>query len=317
MKNLASIICFLLASISMMGQINLSPKEKENNKAMDEDEIVFEDMSIGSSGTNGNKKMNSIKEAFKTFDINQILAHAIPGMEQDKNEIQNVLDSFSLMFNKSSKVHLVESIAATFGDFGYNGRTIFKSNNPTFGTLDIDYSYGRENDPTIYRFTIYHKGKKIATYPRRYHTIDMLLTVMNGINSDSTSQLISANTRLINLSTETSKYPYFKDNPKTISSTHGNLSWYYILEGDYKESLENAKKGLALFPENTWIKTNEAHAYLLNGDLEKAKSIYSQYKDSIIHNDKFNEVCLKDLQKFSERGIAIPNYEEIKSLLSK
>jgi len=314
MKFLSLVILFFY-SYNISAQIRISPKSK--NQKIETSEIVFEDMTLGSSETNGNKKIDSIKEAFKTFNVEGILTYAIPAMKQDEDKIQHQLDSFSTMFNKSQHIELIESIAATFGNFGYNGVTLFKSNDPTLRQLEINYSYGRENDPKIYRFSLVHNGRIISTYPTRYHNIDMTLLSLKNLLTENTKELIAANEKLIKLANATSEFPYFENNAKTISTAHGNLSWYYILEGEYELAKQNAVKGTVLYPEHIWIKTNEAHAYLLSGNLKKAKEIYSKNKDVIIRNEKFGALCLKDLEHFTIQKIVIPNHDEIKSLLGK
>ncbi len=100
------------------------------------------------------------------------------------------------------------------------------------------------------------------------------------------------------------------------SSIYGALSWYYLFIKNYDSSIESALKGLELDQSQIWINTNLAHAYLLKGDFERAKTIYLEFKDTTMYsNMTWNEIIFKDFKDLRESGIESKHFDRIAKLL--
>jgi tetratricopeptide (TPR) repeat protein len=97
-------------------------------------------------------------------------------------------------------------------------------------------------------------------------------------------------------------------NPKDIRAYVG-LSWAEVLAGQPKDVITTASKGLEIDPKNFALKINLAHGYLLNGEFEKAKTIYLEKQDR--RND-----ILKDFKEMRQHGITNPNMDRIEALLT-
>lgn len=100
-----------------------------------------------------------------------------------------------------------------------------------------------------------------------------------------------------------------------LSIVYNNASWYRLFDGDFKKSIEYARKGtaVAIAPKShlDYIYVNMAHAYLLSGKAAEARRYYRQYAASKNFNEKncaytdtpiYNrEVMIADLQSFTRK----------------
>ncbi len=100
-----------------------------------------------------------------------------------------------------------------------------------------------------------------------------------------------------------------------LSSAYGNLSWYLLFDKQFDSAIIYAKEGIKLDKTQTWILTNLAHGYLLNGNYHKARKIYLEYKDKPYIENKnyktFGEVFISDINELKKAEIHNENFEKI------
>ena len=103
-----------------------------------------------------------------------------------------------------------------------------------------------------------------------------------------------------------------------LSDAYGNLAWFQLLARRYNEAEQSARKGLTTDDTRIWIKTNLAHALLLQGRFDEAMAIYTVIKP--LKNDKnksFARICLEDLEEFEKAGIKSPDIDKVKKFLKE
>ncbi|MBK8704755.1 MAG: tetratricopeptide repeat protein [Saprospiraceae bacterium] len=116
---------------------------------------------------------------------------------------------------------------------------------------------------------------------------------------------------------------YQKDDPFllfTKANHQGSLAWFSILSGRYEEAGQAAQKGLELAPNETWIYSNLAASYLLQGKFEEAKKIYTQYADAPadpLHIRTMRTIFLADIDQFEQKGITHKDFKKVRGLLQK
>lgn len=100
------------------------------------------------------------------------------------------------------------------------------------------------------------------------------------------------------------------------SMDYNSLGWYYILTKQYFKALKFLNLGDNIDDTNLFIKGNLAHAYLLTGEVEKAKEIYLKYKGQNINETmSWTQMVYADFQDFKSKGITSPYFETIINLV--
>ncbi|ESU28711.1 hypothetical protein FLJC2902T_13020 [Flavobacterium limnosediminis JC2902] len=94
---------------------------------------------------------------------------------------------------------------------------------------------------------------------------------------------------------------------------YNNLAYSYILTKQFLKAIKYLKEGEKLDETDLLIKGNLAHAYLLNGDVELAKSMYIKYKSqNISENLSWIDMVKTDFEDFKRAGIHSDQFETIK-----
>jgi tetratricopeptide (TPR) repeat protein len=95
------------------------------------------------------------------------------------------------------------------------------------------------------------------------------------------------------------------------------LAWYELLNRKPRQAIEASLKALEWSPSGAvTIKTNLAHAYLLDNQFDKAKAIYLENKDAKLDDKRsFTQAVLNDFKELQDAGITHPDMEKIKALL--
>lgn len=114
-------------------------------------------------------------------------------------------------------------------------------------------------------------------------------------------------------------YQYITDvMGKGVISDYINLGWYCILNKQFLLALKYLEKANNIDAYNLTVKGNLAHAYLLNGEYEKATEIYQKYKGQKMESGKLWEhMIIKDFDTFENNGIINNRFTEITQTLSK
>ncbi|MEI7869851.1 MAG: ATP-binding protein [Candidatus Methylumidiphilus sp.] len=110
---------------------------------------------------------------------------------------------------------------------------------------------------------------------------------------------------------ETSKQKY--DIKKSwIAVQYGRLAWYELLENKPNLAIISATKGLEYDADETWIKTNLAHSYLLNNDYCAAEKIHLFMRDEKVGSKQqaWKETILDDFKIFTEKNITHPDMKK-------
>src|SRR5207247_11153199 len=97
-----------------------------------------------------------------------------------------------------------------------------------------------------------------------------------------------------------------------------DIGWYQLFNPEPREAIAASLKALQLSPDDAVvIKTNLAHGYLFDNQLDKAKTIYLENKDAKLHDDErtFSQAVLDDFKELQDAGVTHPDMEKIKALL--
>ncbi|MFD1552580.1 tetratricopeptide repeat protein [Putridiphycobacter roseus] len=92
----------------------------------------------------------------------------------------------------------------------------------------------------------------------------------------------------------------------------GRLSWMALESKNYEAALNMAKKGLNYDPEQEWIKTNLALAYLLNDSYDEAIKIYDQLSDKlyVLYQKVYLEIFIEDIESLQKKSIQHDNLDK-------
>ncbi len=114
-------------------------------------------------------------------------------------------------------------------------------------------------------------------------------------------------------------YPEFLIPKTNLSFHYGNSAWFSLFENDYLYAEKLAKKGLEADPNQIWINTNLALAFLLQNQLDKAKIIYKNlwYIDYIEGEKNYKDVFLEDIVTLKNHGINHKNFDKVITYLNK
>ena len=97
---------------------------------------------------------------------------------------------------------------------------------------------------------------------------------------------------------------------------YGTASWTRLFAGKFAEARTAALKALSIDGSQTWVHLNLAHAYVLEGHLDWAKSIYVQDKDKRgSWNRSGVEIALQDLKDLREAGVEHPDLARAEEFL--
>ncbi len=114
------------------------------------------------------------------------------------------------------------------------------------------------------------------------------------------------------------KLAEFGDNAKFARSKLANLaatiSYITLFDGQFNESEQKSREAIGLNPKPLWLKTNLAHALMLQDKREEATAIYLQYRGEKINGKLWEEVILADFMELKSKGIAHPQMAEIERM---
>jgi hypothetical protein len=98
-----------------------------------------------------------------------------------------------------------------------------------------------------------------------------------------------------------------------------SLAWYYVFDRNPREAIAAGLKALQKSPRNAaMIKVALAHSHLFDNQFDKAKTIYLENKNAKLRDDErtFSQAVLDDFKELEEAGVAHPDMEKIKALLT-
>ena len=112
-------------------------------------------------------------------------------------------------------------------------------------------------------------------------------------------------------------YTAYLKGEKTTSNLN-SLGWRCLLNFEYEVAAKFLKEATKLSNDDIMITLNLAHAYLLNGDLKKAKDLYLKFPlDTIIPGWNLNvkTIILNDFEEFVRGGVNPSAFEVIRKEL--
>jgi tetratricopeptide (TPR) repeat protein len=104
------------------------------------------------------------------------------------------------------------------------------------------------------------------------------------------------------------------------SNVYGKLCWVATLAGKIPEALFAGENAVFLLTDDTLsaARMNLAHAYLFNGQFDKAKAIYSKYRGQASEDGrKWNDEVLNDFKTLRAAGKDHPDMKKIETLLKE
>lgn len=319
MKNLICFTLIFLFPCLLIGQINIThtgPKEDPNK----ESSVLFKD---GPAPVYPNDPVyKKLATYFKHFHFDSLRPYFMEELKKEGQLLEMQMDRIAQDFNTGDSVRYYESFIINSGPY-----IEFESNLDSVGLFRIDYKLRSfASGKKIYGIDITYKNKKYI-YPRiRYEWDQAIKEFQDLSDSDPLEKKIEVLEKFTYYDSDTMEYSLFYRNKTrslsafrtdgVLAGAYGNLSYYYLLTNQAGKSIISAKRGLFLDPQKTWIYTNLAPAYLMNGELEKAKQIYLRLKDQDFSKErKYSDVFLEDIKTLREKGISIPHFEDIQRLL--
>lgn len=110
-----------------------------------------------------------------------------------------------------------------------------------------------------------------------------------------------------------------ENNNANKSNWLGSLSYFLILEQNYRFAEYFAIKALKLYPSQSWVKTNLALSLLLQDRFNEAKQIYLELKEQqypLITGKTFRQIFIQDLDEIEMKGFKHPDFINARKLLS-
>ncbi|MDR1121998.1 MAG: tetratricopeptide repeat protein, partial [Dysgonamonadaceae bacterium] len=158
-----------------------------------------------------------------------------------------------------------------------------------------------------------------AKYAYRYSNCLFSLLSTYGDLSDwqSAIRICKENIELIERYRE-----HFENYASDLARRYGALSWYSLCNKDYLQAEQSAQKALSINNPQIWIRTNLAHALLLQGKTREAEDIYNELMQPVYNDDDTYASTLLDDFEELEKVKAIPHnikqdVERIKTDISK
>jgi tetratricopeptide (TPR) repeat protein len=108
---------------------------------------------------------------------------------------------------------------------------------------------------------------------------------------------------------------WIRQSATKMSGRIGTLAYRLILSRDFARALEAADLSIVLAPDKLWLYTNRAHALMLLGRSDEAKSLYLRYSGGppAQGQKSWEALVLDDFAKLRRQGIRNPLMEEVEA----
>ncbi len=100
-----------------------------------------------------------------------------------------------------------------------------------------------------------------------------------------------------------------------LADDYGNLAWILLLNKDFWEAEQAARKGLSIDKSKEWIHIYLAHALLFQGKYIEAETLYNTYKDKLYTTTTYKERFLADFIRLEKEGITHGDVAKIRAEL--
>ena len=109
---------------------------------------------------------------------------------------------------------------------------------------------------------------------------------------------------------------YIINNGNSTIDDYNKIGFYYIFTKQYLKAIKYLKEGEKMDETELLIKGNLAHAYLFNGDIELAKSIYAKYKNqNVTSSMSWVDMVKSDFKDFEKAGLPTQHFDSILKLI--
>lgn len=102
-----------------------------------------------------------------------------------------------------------------------------------------------------------------------------------------------------------------------IAGQLNDYAYQYLLIGDGNTALQILQTALLYAPDLPILYTNFPPAYLLSGQVNRAKQMYLDFKNQPYRDGKYREVFIEDLQNINSVYSEIPEYDNILKMLKQ
>jgi tetratricopeptide (TPR) repeat protein len=99
----------------------------------------------------------------------------------------------------------------------------------------------------------------------------------------------------------------------------GSLSYEFLLAQHFAKALEAADGAIAHDPDILWFHTNRAHALMMLGREDEARTLYLKYRgvNDAHSGSSWNDLVVADFAEMREAGIDHPLMREVESVLKQ
>ncbi len=289
-------------------------------QALAQEEEMIEEISF-SNIISYPKELQEIENSLKNMSINEEFLEGL---------IKEEIDSVKSKFDELNKIRIKENLTGRLegngmGSFDVMGCSLgiigFSSKKDHNNIYRVCYSYFKKPDGQIKIkvITIYNKNQKIAEYPKLYtitgDQIKRLNEVLKKEDNKTKIELLSSFLKNSEKSLKYGIFPYTLQN-NHFAGYHGNLSWYYILEGKGGEAIKHAKKGLDLsYGKAKWINVNLIIAYFIERETEKGLELFLKLKEERYKEKTIKDMLTADIKELEKKGFIFPNKMEITKVI--
>lgn len=103
----------------------------------------------------------------------------------------------------------------------------------------------------------------------------------------------------------------------TAAEDFGEVAYEFVLARDFGPALEAADLAIAAVPDQVWLQANRAHALMLLGRTDEARTIYLAHRGRLAHGKKsWRSVILEDFAELRDAGLNDPLMSDIEKTLS-
>ena len=98
---------------------------------------------------------------------------------------------------------------------------------------------------------------------------------------------------------------------------NANLAWMLLLQSNFVESEQTARRALELDNTQTFVKVALAHALLFQNKYEAAKTLYLELKPkkNVENGRDYREILLEDLDTLEQKGLTHKRINDVRQLL--
>ncbi|MGH1336567.1 MAG: tetratricopeptide repeat protein [Aureispira sp.] len=103
---------------------------------------------------------------------------------------------------------------------------------------------------------------------------------------------------------------------KKDATTYNNLAWACLLSQQFDKAKQYLTAGLGEAPNNLHLQGNLAHYYLITGNFEAAKAIYTRYKNKQLSEEvSWKKMVQQDLRTFEDLDIYHPDFNAARRMV--